>query len=188
MKTYLESVAVLALALGAAQVDAASISLSPASATADVAQGTFTFDLMMSFASNEATLGGGIDLDVTGAASFVSFAPSAWFTSAPDQALSGHGTALSQKDYEVHFGNFNGLSGNNVIGTLTVKLEQPGAAGVDLSINSFVGPFFTVAGAPQNVTLQGATLVVTAVPEPATLAMFLLGGTLLALRAQRRGG
>lgn len=176
------------LAFGVAPVEAANVSMSPATATVPVAQGQFSFDLVMDFAPNEATLGGGLDLAVSGAATFASFTPSAWFASAPDPSLSGHGSALSQKDYEVHFGSFNGLSGRNLIGTVVVNLDRSGPAAVDLSINNLVGAFFTAGGAPQEVALQGASLVVTAVPEPATLALFVLGGGLLALRNLRRRG
>lgn len=189
MKTQWKSLAGLALALGAAQAGAASISLSPASATVDLAQGSFSFDLSMSFAASEATLGGGLDLDLTGPISFVSFTPSAWFGSVPDPQLSGHGSVLADHDYEVHFGNFGGLSGDQSLGTLTVRLVQAGAAGVALSTNSTVGSFFTAAGAPQGVTLNGAALTISAVPEPATLALWLLGGgALAARRARRRAG
>lgn len=176
------------LAFGVAPAEAASVSLSPAAVTVPLVQGQFSFDLMMDFAPNEATLGGGVDLAVNGAATFASFTPSAWFASAPDASLSGHGSALSQKDYEVHFGHFNGLSGRNLIGTVLVNLDRPGAASIDVSINSFVGAFFTAGGAPQDLALQGASLMVTAVPEPGAVTLFALGGGLLALRSLRRRG
>ena len=185
MKMFMQPLVALAIAVGTTHAGAASIWVDPENATVDIAQGYYSVGVWMNFGNDEPTLGGGIDIDLRGPVSFDSFAPSAWFQSIPDPAFSGHGTTFSQQDYEVHFGHFNGLSGNNLLGTLKLKLEQTGLADIDLSINPVVGQFYTAAGAPQVVSLMDASVLVTAVPEPGALALFLAGGAFLGLRLKR---
>lgn len=174
--------AVMAVAALQTTAQAASIELSPAEATVPLSAGTVAFDLMMDFGTAEPTLGGGIDIDLQGPITLAGFTPSAWFTSAsgPDQAFSGHGSALADADYEVHIGHFNGLSGRHSLGTLQLNLLSSGLAGVKLATNSIWGEFYGINSQPQAVQFKGASIQVTAVPEPATLAMWLLGGGMLA--------
>lgn len=182
----LASVAALAVCALATPVRAASVYLSPAAASG-VPGSTLTFDLVMDFAPSEATLGGSIDIDLvnlTGGIGLISFTPSAWFNTAPDPAFSGHGTLRADADYEVHFGNFNGLSGVNVVGTLSVNLLSAGTAELRLAPNTFWGGFFGIDSQPQSVAMTGVN--VTVVPEPSTALLWLLGAAALAPLARRR--
>jgi hypothetical protein len=185
MKTLLPALACAALGLHAAPGLAASISLSPSAVTVDLAEGTASFALMMDFGAGEATLGGGIDLGLDGPIAFVAFTPSAYYLGVPDPAFSGHGTLRADRDYEVHFGSFSGLSGQNLLGTVTVALLAPGASSVTLAINSFWGDFYGIDGRRQDVTLNGATMLAAAVPEPASALLLLLGAAGLAAAARR---
>ena len=165
---------------------AASIFISPASTMLDVSVGTAVVDLLMDFGVNESTVGGGLDLDVSGPATLVGFTPSAYFSGTADPAFSGHGTERADNDLEIHFGNFNGMSGQHTLGTLTFTFNTPGTTTMVLGINSFWGGFYSVAAQPMDVALAGAQLTVTAVPEPQTVALMLLGLGLVGRLAPRR--
>lgn len=178
--------AAAALGLAALQVQAASIFFEPAQQAANPGD-VVSFDLVMDFALDEATLGGGIDLDVSDNLSFIGFTPSSWFTTVPDPAFTGFGTEHADAEYEIHFGHFNGLSGRNVLGSIEVQvldLTDPGR--LDLAENIFWGGFYGVDLQQQHPTLTGAT--VTAVPEPATALLWLLGAAGVAARQRRRAG
>lgn len=168
MKNLCMALAGVALACSAAMSQAASVYLSPASKSVAASATTTitTFDLFMDFAANEATLGGGVDLNVTGPATLAGFAPSTFFTGVADPAFSNFGTARADNDLEIHFGAFNGLSGVNNLGTLSFNLNGAGTTTLGLSINTFFGDFFSLAGARQTVDLRGATLTVTAIVPP----------------------
>ncbi|HHO59123.1 MAG TPA: hypothetical protein ENJ64_02690 [Thiotrichales bacterium] len=173
---------------------AASIYLVPDATTVDIADGTTSLDLFMDFAPGESTVGGGIDITVGGAVSFVSF------TSAPyldglnvspgdDTDFTGFGVADADNDFEIHFGSFAGTFGQNKLGTLTLSLDAVGMGTVSMVINSKWGEFFSAIDFnPQNVDLIGATIDVTQVPVPAAAWLFvsgLVGGFgLLRLRAR----
>ena len=140
------TVATLATLAALAQPSlAASISLSPSVQVLNDAAGTATFDLLMGFAANEATIGGGIDLDFDGPAVFAGFTPSAYFNGAADPAFSGFGALYADKDLEIHFGHFNGLSGQNRLGTLTFTYNTPGTTTIALGINTYFGDVYSVA-------------------------------------------
>ena len=119
-----------------------------------------------------------------GPLSFVSFVPSAYFTSAADPAFSGHGSTHADGDYEVHFGHFNGLSGRHALGVVTVRLEGEGQGHVNLSANSFWGGFYRADdGAAMAPSFAGA---VVPVPEPASVAMLLAGLAAIGTAVRRR--
>ena len=187
LKTRRAGLVLAVLAGLASPGHAASISLSPAAPSLDVTAGTASFDLLMDFGANEATVGGGVDLDISGPAVFGGFVPSAYFTGTADPAFTGHGTERADADYEIHFGSFTGLSGQNNLGQVTLTFNTPGVTTLTLGINSFWGSFYSVTSLPMDVALAGATLTVTAVPEPQTVALMLLGLALVGRLAQRRG-
>lgn len=162
---------------------AASIYLTPASSTVSLASGSASFELFMDFTGTP-TVGGGIDLDLTGPISIDTFTPSAYFTGSTDSSFSGFGTAAADADFEIHFGNFAGLSGLNKLGDLTVNLGGIGLGNIALAINQTYGSFYGTDSLEQAVTLSGAE--VNVVPLPATAWMLLTGIGALVGRKLRR--
>lgn len=150
---------------------AASVYLTPASANVLLSSGSATFELFMDFTGTP-TVGGGIDLDVTGSATFATFTPSSYFL-ARDPFLSSHGVANADADYEVHFGDFAGLGGVNKLGDVQVNLTGIGPAAINLAINQFYGDFYGLDSQVMQVTLTGANINV--VPLPATAWMLFTG-------------
>jgi len=187
--------------LCAAPALAASIFMTPAGgasaerpavvSVAPAASGLLAFDLFMDFDAAEPTVGGGIDLALSAPLSFVEFAPSAYFLTAMDGAFSGHGTAFADNDYEIHFGNFAGVSGLNALGVVTVSLDQPlgsfagQTASIELSINSAFGGFASATSPGLiDVALSGA--VISAVPEASSALMLLAGLGVVGAVVRRR--
>lgn len=167
-----------ALGLFAPLAQSASVFVSPANASVNLADGQATLELFMDFTGNP-TIGGGVDFTVSGAGRLLAFTPSEWFDTVPDPFFSGAGSAQADGDLEVHFGSFFGLSGLNKVGDLTIELREIGDISVAISINSFFGDFFPTAGfEPQQVDLSGANL--TVVPVPAAVWLFLSGLGVLA--------
>lgn len=169
-KTLSWVIALIAVsAMPAAQ--AASISLTPASSTVALSNGTTTLELFMDF-TNDPTIGGGIDLDLSGPISLgpFAFAPSTYFTTIPDQGFSGFGTVNADADFEIHFGNFAGLSGANKLGDITVNLLGEGTGNIAIAINTEFGSFFSTSSVEQLVSLNGAQ--VNTVPLPASAWLF----------------
>jgi hypothetical protein len=170
------------LALPAAE--AASVYLTPAGQTVNELAGPVTLGLYMDF-TGDPTIGGGIDLDFQGPISVGSFTPTAYFTNTADPFFTGYGTADADNDFEVHFGNFAGLSGVNKLGDLSVNLLGPGAGTIAISINSTFGAFYNIGSVQQSVTLTGAGINV--VPLPAGIWLLLTGVGALAGRRVTRG-
>lgn len=173
----------LALLLGTGSAHAASVFLTPASQLVPPGTSTVTLGLFMDFTGNP-TVGGGIDLALSGPISLVSFTPSSFFTGTADPAFSGFGTAQADADFEIHFGSFSGLSGQNKLGDLTLSFVGIGTGSVSLAINSFYGDFISTLGNVQQVTLTGAQ--VSNVPLPAGAWLLLTGVAALAGRRLRR--
>ena len=137
---------VLALGLSvSAQVAVAAntLSLTPADQLVDLSDGTTSLELWMDF--DDPTLGGGIDLAFFGPIGFGGFAPSEFFINDVDESISDHSgpEGSADNDYEIHFGDFFGLSGLNLIGTIDVLLIDEGIGTIDMSINSTWGEFFS---------------------------------------------
>lgn len=172
--------AVLGL-LGISSSNAASLYLLPASSDVQLSAGTTTLELYMDFTGTP-TIGGGIDLSLTGPISFASFTPSSYFAGL-DSLFSGHGSTNADGDYEIHFGDFAGLGGVNKLGDINVNLLAGGSGGIGLAINQFYGQFYDTNSLPMTVALNGAE--VNIVPLPATVWMLLTGvGSLLIRRVR----
>lgn len=175
-------------AFAGAPAQANSVYLTPANQVVDLAAGSTLLTLWMDF--SEATLGGGIDIEVTGPLEFTAFTPSAAF-SGFDPFFSGHGKTsgafATSKDYLVYWGDFLGLSGKEELGTVELGLTGPGVGAVALSINADAGAFISATdfSSELSVDLVGAAIEVTAVPLPAALWM-LAGGLGLLTWLRRR--
>lgn len=168
---------------------AASVYLTPSQQTVSPNfTGPLSFDLFMNFATSESTVGGGVDVSLDSRLSLIQFAPSGYFSTIADSAFSGSGTQFADNAYEVHFGSFNGLSGLNNLGTLTVSVLQPlqgSSANIGLAINNHWGDFYSAINFQrQDVVLTGA---VVAVPEP-DMVWLLLGGLGVLGLVRRRYG
>lgn len=162
----------IAAVLGMPAAEAASVSLLPASSTVPLSDGTGTLELFMDF-TDDPTIGGGIDLALSGPISFNSFTPSAYFSTVPEAGFTGYGAAAADADFEIHFGNFAGLSGLNKLGDVRVNLLGTGAGQVAININSAFGDFYSTGSIKQIVSLNGAQ--VNVVPLPATAWLFATG-------------
>jgi len=192
MTTRITQAAVAVLA-GIAATSANALSISALPATQDVlaTDGTATIDIVMNF--EEQSIGGGIIIDLSGPIAFVSFAPSAYFntlnTTNDDTDFTGFGTANkpADTDFEIHLGNFGGLGGNQVLGTLTVSLTDSGTGVIDLAISPdiFYGGFFSLLAEEQNVTLNDASIN-SVVPLPTTAWLFATGMGLVGFWRRRR--
>jgi hypothetical protein len=137
-----------------------------------------SLDVLIDFTADP-TVGGGIDLAFSGPIAFTGFTPSAFFNGL-DTTFSGFGTADADADFEIHFGDFAGVAGPGVLGTLNFSQLDLGAT-VALAINTTFGDFFSAATFdPQVVALNGFTVV----PVPA--AVWLFGSALGLLAGVRR--
>lgn len=187
LKSILAATVLASLSMSVAE--AASVYLTPATQTVPYVQGgTTSVELWMNF-TNEPTIGGGIDLEFQGPISMGVFTPTSYFTNTADPAFTGHGTANADNDYEIHFGNFAGLSGVNKLGDISVNLLGVGTGKILLSINTFYGDFYGTDFLQQDVSLEpvlGAE--VNAVPAPAGVWLLLTGLAGLAARRFGRKG
>lgn len=192
LKTILAVALVAGLSIPASQ--AASVYLTPASVNGiydpNAASNTVSVELWMDF-TGEPTIGGGIDLDFQGPISMGVFTPTSYFTSTADPDFTGHGTADADNDYEIHFGNFAGLSGVNRLGDISVNLLGAGEGRILLSINRLYGVFYGTDFLSQDVDLLpegGAAITASAVPAPAGVWLLLTGLAGLATRRYARRG
>lgn len=166
------AVAVLA-GLSMSASEAASVYLTPASQTVPyTAGGSTSVELWMDF-TGEPTIGGGIDLDFQGPISMGVFTPTSYFTNIAEPDFTGHGTEYADNDYEIHFGNFAGLSGVNKLGDISVNLLDIGVGSISIFINSWFGDFYGTDLSLQTVDLNGAGI--NAVPAPAGVWLLLTG-------------
>jgi hypothetical protein len=177
--------AVAALLLAASySAGAASVYLAPPVSSPNLSAGTVTLELYMDFTS-EPTIGGGVDFDFNNVVGFGGFLPTSFFNSL-DPDFTGYGTEDADDDFEVHFGEFAGVSGVNKLGDITVNLLSTGAGQINVSINSLYGEFYPVTGTtPITVALNGAQ--VNVVPLPATALLWLTAFGAAATRLHRRG-
>ena len=177
------AVAVLATLSMSASQAATAVYLTPASQDVPLLNGTTSVELWMDF-TGEPTVGGGIDLDFQGPISMGVFTPSSYWTTSVDPFFSDYGTENADNDYQIYFGNFGGLSGNNKLGDISVNLLGEGLGTIGLAINSWYGDFYGIDSELQTVDLSGANINVTAsaVPAPAGVWLLLTGLAGLATR------
>jgi len=171
------------LLFSTAASQASTISFGSTSVTAGLTD-IITDDVLMDF-TDDATLGGGTDIffDPT-ILSFQSFDFSST-TLALDSAFSRLPDAdvLPGKLEGMAFGNFGGLSGPGVIGTLTFQAIAIGDSALTMAVTTEAlkgGDFISNnTFGPQVVNFGSANVSVTAVPVPA--AVWLFGSGLVGL-------
>jgi hypothetical protein len=170
-----------------ASAHALSIGLDPANASGAIGD-SFSFNVVVDF-TGDPTLGGGFDVMFDSAVlGFVSYDAStcnvncdAGFGRAPDVSdglLSG-----------IAFGQFNGITGPGIVGTVTFAAIGSGVGSISLSdtANAIVGPFVSaVTFAVQDVEYSGATVDVAGAQIPLPAAAWLLIGGLGSLFGFRR--
>ena len=172
--------------LSLSTANAASIYITPSCQDA-VGETSISLDLYMDFTGTP-SLGGGVDILLSGPLALVDFTPSSYFDSL-DPAFTGHGqeTAGEGAATAIYFGSFGGISGLNLLGSLTLAVTGAGIGQVDIIASVFWGGgFFDLSGSlePMQVDFLGAE--VNAVPLPATAWLMLTGvGALLARRWRR---
>jgi hypothetical protein len=162
---------------------AASISLNPLTSQVQVGN-SFSVELLMNF-SDEATLGGGLDVNYDSTyADFVSFTFNSSFLSMSDPYMTcpGSGACPPVDQFNsvqnIAFGNFAGIGGTFTIGTLVFTALNSGSISLATAATTGVaGPFVSaITYVPMDVTFNGASIsAVSAVPVPAAVWLFISG-------------
>jgi hypothetical protein len=170
-------------------VYASTISLIPQDATPKLGA-SVSIDLLMDFSDNP-TLGGGLDIIYNATAlDFLSFTFDSTFLGVTDSSFSCPGAAscpsIDQANtvFNIAFGNFSGLGGPYIVGTLIFNTLTPGTSLLSTAETTGpAGPFVSVfTYQPQSVTYLGTSI--TTVPIPAAIYLFASG--LLGLFASSR--
>lgn len=165
---------VLSVAWATPVVQAATISLTPL--LQEVALGEqVSLTVEMDF-SDDATIGGGFDTFFDpNFVRFVSFT----FDNAlgDDPAFRTNPQGLTNEVSEIGFGNFNGISGPTVVGTMVFDTIATGSTAFTMADNDTrLGPFFSAdTSLQQVVTYTGADLTIAAVPLPPGLLLLMSG-------------
>ena len=173
--------------------NAATISLLPESLS--IQQGDdLVVDLWMDFL-DEPTLGGGLDVNYNDTElDFISFIFDPTFLTLTDSAFTCPGAALCSPGIDqpnsvtnIAFGNFSGISGPSLVGTLTFNtLKEGDIALTTVSTVGSSGPFVSaITFQEQVVNFTGTSVNVTAVPLPGALYLMLGGIGLLYGYAKR---
>jgi hypothetical protein len=132
-----------------------------------------SLDLNMDF-TDEATVGGGIDISIGTNMQFVSFDYNPGLGDDPafrfpiDTTTPGVIQGLS-------FGDFGGLSGPDRVGTLILRALSSGIANLTLEENvSSAGGFFSVNSTPQDPVFTGVSFDIQPNPVPLPGAVWLM--------------
>ncbi len=169
----------------------ASVSVTPASSVVNLAAGTTVLDIILDF-TGEPTVGGTIDIAVSGPISIAGFAPSTFFQGliTAEPAFNFHGTAGADNDYLIGVGSAAGFDGVQTLGQITLNLLNLGIGNLSLAHHSAGGGFVTavaegssISPQPINATLTGATVNIVPIPASALLFGSALG---LLLGVRRR--
>ena len=140
-----------------------------------------SLDLSMDFTSDP-TVGGGVNILFGSKLEFVSFTFDPGLGDDPLLRLNPIVSAPGVLN-GLGFGNFAGLSGPSVVGTLILKAIAPGLADLALETNVLpAGGFFSLTGAPQTPTLTGTSFNIQPVPLPGAIWLAISGFGLLSLR------
>lgn len=161
---------------------AATISLTPL--TQDVNLGNqAVLKLSMDF-TGDSTIGGGIDIFYDSSVlSFSSFVFDPIFTASDDPTFRRAGDDMPGEVNGIAFGNFGGLSGPSLVGTLTFDTLAIGSAFLSMADNDTpAGGFFSITASPQTVIFEGASVNVVPVPG----AFWLLGSGLIGFAGFRK--
>ncbi len=188
--------AALTLMALSATASANFITLSPSGQI--VGSGTqVSLDLYMDFV--DTTVGGAFDVFYdAGLLSFVSFEFDAGFLASvadpafsafPDNCIDGGsaGGGCADGDAELNgigFGNFDGITGNHLIGTLTFDALQNGLAVLTMATNDAPWEGFISASDASELVVLYTPAKVRIIPVPA--AAWLLGSALLMIAGLRR--
>jgi len=179
VRSILSTVSTALLLNSASAVHAASISFSNTSVTAGLGD-LITFDVLMDF-TGDSTLGGGTDIFYD--ASILSYQSFDFSTTtlALDSDFSRSPDVLFNELEGLAFGNFNGLSGPGVVGTLTFQVVALGDATLSMAEtdNALAGGGFISATTYDSQVVSFGTASVSAVPVPA--AIWLFGSGLIGL-------
>lgn len=169
--------AAIIAALAASAGNASTVSITPGSSSVS-GSGTTAFELFMDF-TGVTIFGGGVSLNLNGPISTVLFTPSAYLQNLINSptGIAGFGTANANSgdEFGVFFGAFEGITGANKLGDISVNVTGTGLASIALFQSTQV-PFSELSGAPMTVTGQGTSVLnVAAVPAPATAWLLATG-------------
>lgn len=184
LKVFPFAIGALLCVLSAA-ASAVSISLSPLTSSVPLGN-QVSLQLNMDF-SADPTLGGGVDITFDNILlSFASFTFNS--TLGDDPSLQRQPDVTPGLLTGLGFGNFNGLSGPSVVGTLIFNTQAPGIALLSLADNgSPVGPFYSAnTSNPQTVNYTGASVTISPVPLPGALWLMGSGAGLMCAFGRKR--
>jgi hypothetical protein len=182
------------LITGGSNAQAASISLNPLTSNVQVGS-SFSVELLMDF-SDEATLGGGLDvLYDSSFAMFNSFSFDSSFLPLTDPAFTCPGAGACppintlNSVANIAFGNFSGIGGIFTVGTLDFTAVAAGNIVLSTAeTTGAAGPFVSALTYEQMaVTFNGTSITaVSAVPVPAAAWLFISGMGMFAGFARKR--
>jgi hypothetical protein len=125
--------------------------------------------------TDEATIGGGIDILIGTNMQFVSFDYDPGLGDDPDFRFLPIDTTTPGVIQALSFGNFSGLSGPDRVGTLILEALSPGTANLTLEENVLpAGGFLSVSGDLQDPVFTGVSFDIQPSPVPLPGAVWLM--------------